>query len=305
MKQKKITVFTATYNRAYCLPKLYNSLVNQTSFDFEWIIVDDNSSDNTKELVDGWIKENKIEIKYFYQNHGGKYRAMNKGFDESNCKYFFVVDSDDYLLNNSIEAIIKWTDEINDDSICGVSGLRVSPNGTIYGGKPKIENDFIEATNFEREKYNLLGDKAEVYRTDLLKKNKFPEFPNEFFCTEDVVYQEIASQGYKIRWYNTPIYVCEYLEDGLTKQGLNEYDGHIKNYNSYCYYVKRALKLKPFEFKYSIIKEYIITNIKAKVSIIKWGKNIGFNIIIFTLYILFICPLSFIKRKLLKMIRSW
>ena len=172
------------------------------------------------------------------------------------------------------------------------------------GGTPKINNSYIDATNFERERYNLFGDKAEVYKTELLRKNKFPEFKNEYFCTEDVIYQEIAAQGYKIRWYNIPIYVCEYLEDGLSKQGANEFEGHIKNFKSYCYYVERGLKLKPFEFKYSIFKEYIITNIKGKISFFDWGKNINMNLFVFIFQIIFICPLSFIKRKLLNLFRD-
>ena len=304
MKKNKLTIFTATYNRAYCLPNLYKSLIKQTNKSFEWIIVDDNSTDDTKKHVDKWIKENKIEIKYFYQNHGGKYRALNKGFEESKCEYFFTVDSDDYLLDNSVEVILKWIENIKDENIGAVSGLRVSPSGEIVGGTPKFTSEYIDATNFEREKYNLFGDKAEVYKTELLRKNKFPEFENEYFCTEDVVYQEIAAKGYKIRWYNIPIYVCEYLDDGLSKQGANAYEGHIKNYKSYCYYVQRGIKLKPFEYKYSIIKEYILTNIKGKIPFKQWGKNISMNMIQFIIYVIFVCPISFIKRKVLKVIRG-
>lgn len=82
--------------------------------------------------------------------------------------------------------------------------------------------------DFEREKYNLTGDKAEVYKTEILKKHSFPEFDGEFFMIEDICWIQIVAKGYKIRWYDKPIYACEYLDDGLTKTEANDLKGHKK-----------------------------------------------------------------------------
>ncbi len=175
----------------------------------------------------------------------------------------------------------------------------------IIGGIPKINKcGFVDASNFEREKYNLLGDKAEIYRTSLLRENKFPEFDNEFFITEEVCYQEIAAKGYKLRWYNYPIYICEYLEDGLSKTGINNIAGHIKNYKGYCYWVNRSLKLKPIEYKYYIIKDLLATKKALNKKIFQISRDIDINLLKLFLIIIFECPISFIKRKIIILLKK-
>src|SRR5699024_7599204 len=102
-----LTIFTPTYNRAYILPKLYNSLVEQSNKDFVWLIVDDGSTDNTKKLVFTWIRENKISIKYYYQKNQGKSIAHNKGVKETDTELFSCVDSDDYLTKDCVEVVMN------------------------------------------------------------------------------------------------------------------------------------------------------------------------------------------------------
>lgn len=243
----KITVFTATYNRKHLLCKLYESLRRQTSYEFEWLIIDDASTDYTDELVNEWInKENNFEIRYIRQKHGGKHRALNKGFFEAKGEYFFIVDSDDYLTDDAIEIISGWIDQIKDSNerLAGVSGLRAYESGEINGGIPIVNDEgWIDADCFSRNKYNLNGDKAEVFKTDILRQHLFPEFDGEFFLTEDVCWNSIYKDNYKIRWFNKAIYICEYLDGGLTKSGMNELEGHINNYKGYCYYVKQSIDL--------------------------------------------------------------
>lgn len=294
----KLTIFTPTYNRGYCLNNLYESLLRQKYNDFEWIIIDDSSTDNTEKIVSKWIEENKLNIKYIKQEHGGKHRAINKALDIAKGKYFFIVDSDDMLTDNAIELIYKWISELNVENIAGVAGTKVSKEGKIWGGIPNIGNKkYIDASNFERQKYKLLGDKAEVFKTNIIKKYKMPEFDNEYFVTEDVCYQEIAADGYKIRWYNEPIYMCEYLEDGLTNTGANDFEGHKNNFRGYCYWIKRGLKVKPFEDKYLLIKDYIKTSRKMGISLKKMADNIEMNLLKFIMYII-IAPFSYINRKI-------
>lgn len=241
-EEKMITVFTPTYNRAYILGKLYESLKNQTSENFEWIIVDDASTDNTEELVASFEEVGK-GISYIKQAHGGKHRAINRAVKLAKGDYFFIVDSDDHLTYDAIELVTAWTAAVDRDDIAGVSGLRVSTSGKIWGGELNFDSDdYIEAGNLEREAFNLMGDKAEVYSTKVLQAHPFPEFDNEYFVTEAVVWNWIALDGYKLRWYNKPIYVCEYLEDGLTKNGANDQQGHIDNPHGYGRYVATTLK---------------------------------------------------------------
>lgn len=250
-----ITVFTATHNRAKRIKQLYESLLVQTCFDFEWVVVDDGSTDDTEKFFEEIrAKKNNFRVVYSKQKHGGKHRTINKGLDLANGEYFFMVDSDDVLLPDAIELIERWVSTIaGNKSFAGVSGL------LLYRGEKRQdaqEEKYVDATNFEREKYGLLGDKAEVYRTDLLRKHKFPEFDGELFVTEDICYQEIANEGYKIRWFNEPVCVYEYLDDGLTKNGANDIKGHVENFEGFCYWAKRALKVKPFYNRHSVIKAY-------------------------------------------------
>ena len=241
-----LTIFTPTYNRGYILSNLFESLQCQKCKDFEWIIVDDDSSDDTEELIRKFEPKG-FSIKYYRQKHGGKHRAINLGVKNAAGTWFFIVDSDDCLTDDATELIWEWTRDISDNMICGVAGLKISTTGKTWGGNPNFQLDtFVEAGNLERKKYNLDGDKAEVYRTDILKKYPFPEFDNEYFVTEGVVWNAIAADGYKLRWHNRPIYVCEYLEDGLTKGGANAHKGHIANMHGYAVYVKQIMEWCPW-----------------------------------------------------------
>src|SRR5690606_8327144 len=99
-----ITIFTATYNRAYTLPTLYNSLLRQINFDFEWLIIDDGSTDNTEKLVKDWsTRNNPFKIRYIKNRNGGKPRAINKAVELANTPYLFILDSDDYLTDDAVE----------------------------------------------------------------------------------------------------------------------------------------------------------------------------------------------------------
>ena len=214
---KKITVFTPTYNRAYIIKDLYESLLNQINCDFEWLIVDDGSMDNTDELVASFIAEDKIQISYFKTTNGGKHRAINKGVTIANSELFCIVDSDDTLADNAIERILFYYDAIKHDNVfAGVSGLRAFHNGGKIGGE---ENwNIIDCNSLDlRYRFKVKGDMAEVYRTNILKEFPFPEIDGEFFCAESTVWNRI-SQKYKLRYFYEKIYLCDYLPDGLTSK---------------------------------------------------------------------------------------
>lgn len=216
-----VTIFTPIYNRANLIGKLYQSLLCQTDFDFEWLIVDDGSTDNIAEVVAKWKQEERacFPIRFFQQKNGGKHRAINRGVLLAKGEAFFIVDSDDYLEKDAVELIHRWWEDVKtDDCYAGVSGLKADTAGKVVGGRPAFEW-YVDALNIERGKYGLLGDKAEAYKTSVLKKYPFPEFEDENFLQEGIVWDRIAHDGYKIRWFNQVIYICEYRADGLTRHG--------------------------------------------------------------------------------------
>lgn len=301
MKTTLLTIFTPTYNRAYTLPKLYQSLCNQKTdnYRFEWLIIDDESMDNTQQLVESWMKEERLfEIRYYKQKHGGKHRALNKAFDLAEGEFLFIVDSDDSLTSNAVYLIDKWLLEIKDNPIfAGVAGLRVSSKGNVWGGNVSFSNDYVDATDFEREKYHLMGDKAEVYRTSILQKFKFPEIQGEYFVTEDFCWMQIASAGYKLRWYNQPIYICEYLDDGLTSTGANAVSGHKNNHMGYCLYIKKCIECKPFAIGMAHLREYEKTEQALGTACFDRAKNLKISVVKYLIMCAFGIPVAYIIRK--------
>ena len=211
-----VTVFTTTYNRAHLLEHLYESLLTQTNKNFEWLVVDDGSTDNTEELFREWIKEKSFPVRYIKQANGGKHRAINKGVKEANGELFFIVDSDDQLTCDAIDVICSTC---NKNSIKG-AGLcyrkcDITKNKVLGASFPK---EGLVASSLELTyRYNILGDKAEIFYTSVLKEFPFPEFVGEKFVPESLVWNRIALK-YKMVCYNKPIYLCEYLNDGLSSQ---------------------------------------------------------------------------------------
>lgn len=271
----KITVFTPTYNRAYILPNLYDSLQNQTYKDFEWIVIDDGSTDKTEELFNKWISEkNDFKITYKKVENGGKHRAINKGVSMAKGELFFIVDSDDYLVDNALEKIIAWEHTIKGkNNFAGVAGNKGYSIDEIVG--QTFSGDFIDATSLQRNQKNILGDKAEVFYTEILKKYKFPEFDGEKFVTEKIVWNQIAYDGYKIRWFNDIIYICDYLEDGLTNSMIKI---ELENPKS----LALSMKLDTIHYSMSLKKkiqlwfDYYIM-FRYKINIQEMAENLGIN----------------------------
>ena len=210
-----ITVFTPTYNRAFIIHNLYESLCRQTCQDFEWLIIDDGSEDNTESKLLSFILEDKIKIRYYNQTNGGKHRAINRGVKEAKGELFFIVDSDDYLANNAVEKITFHYENIKkDNKFAGVCGCKAYFSGAKVGGEGKYS--ILDCNSFDfRYKYKVKGDMAEVFKTDILKQYPFPEFYGENFISESIVWNKIAC-NYKLRYFNENIYFCEYLQDGLS-----------------------------------------------------------------------------------------
>lgn len=251
----KITVFTPTYNRGYIIENLYRSLQRQTFCDFEWIVIDDGSNDNTEVLFDTWQKEsNSFSITYKKVENGGKHRAINKGVQTAIGELFFIVDSDDYLSDNALEKIVEVEHTIPHDEkhlFCGVCGLKAFSKDKIVG--TTFEGQFLDITCLDREKNSISGDKSEVFYTEVMKKYPFPEFEGENFVTECVVWDKMAWDGLKLRFFNDIVYFCDYLPDGLTHQGDQLYEKNPKGWWLYLYQSILFGKIK----KYDIYKEIL------------------------------------------------
>ena len=211
-----ITILTPTFNRAHLLPRLFESLTHQTDFNFEWLVIDDGSTDGTSDLFAGkTFLSAPFPIRYYRQENSGKHRALNAGVKQAKGDFIFIADSDDWLLPQSVAIVGQHTSAIADDNIfAGVAGLDVFDDERIVGtGLPQ---DIIDCNAMDiRYRYHVDGDLKEVFKTTVLQEFPFPEIQDEKFCPEQLVWFRIA-QKYKLRYFNTPIYVAEYQPNGIT-----------------------------------------------------------------------------------------
>ena len=211
-----ITILTPTFNRAHLLPRLFESLTHQTDFNFEWLVMDDGSTDGTSDLFAGkTFLSAPFPIRYYRQENGGKHCALNAGVKQAKGDFIFIADSDDRLLPQSVAIVGQHASAIADDNtFAGVAGLDVFDDERIVGtGLPQ---DIIDCNAMDiRYRYHVDGDLKEVFKTTVLQEFPFPEIQDEKFCPEQLVWFRIA-QKYKLRYFNTPIYVAEYQSNGIT-----------------------------------------------------------------------------------------
>lgn len=234
---KPITVFTPTYNRAYCLHQLYESLVRQTSHDFIWMIIDDGSSDNTQTLVESWVAENKIEIDYVYQQNQGMHGAHNTAYARIQTQFNTCIDSDDYMPDHAIATIIEHTRNLN-PKFAGIVGLDIDKSGKVMG--EKMPDGLTESTLTDLYQiHKAHGDKKLVYRTEVVRKYPpYPLFPGENFVPLGTLYAMI-DRDYVLKPVNEPLVVVEYLADGSSRNILRQYK---KNPRGFAY--ARVLKIQ-------------------------------------------------------------
>ncbi|MFY7810394.1 MAG: glycosyltransferase family 2 protein [Flavobacterium sp.] len=247
---KTLTIFTPTYNRAYCLDILYNSLCNQTNQDFIWMVIDDGSSDNTKEIIQSWIAENKIEITYIYKENGGMHTGHNTAYDHIKTPINTCIDSDDSMPINAVENILNAYQDIKDNpKIAGIVGLDIFKTNEIVGTKFPDNIVFETLTNIY-EKYKITGDKKLVLKTEIVNQYpRYPEFEGEKFVPLGILYLMI-DQKYLLKCINQPLCIVEYLEDGSTRNIFKQYQRHPKGFR-----YSRAIELQCYKsFKTHVIK---------------------------------------------------
>lgn len=218
MKRPFITILTPTYNRASLLPRLFDSLLRQTNKDFEWIVVDDGSTDDTREVVAN-LKEKcggAFPMGYVYKANGGKHMAINIGAERARGELLFIADSDDLLTDDALETVANsWHDISDDKSFAGIAGLDITMDTreVIGSGLPQ---EHIDCNAIDiRYRHHVTGDMKEVFRTEVLREFPFPEFAGERFCPEQLVWFRMARR-YRLRYINKPIYIADYQPDGIT-----------------------------------------------------------------------------------------
>ena len=233
-----LTVFTPTYNRAYILGRCYESMKRQTCKDFVWLIIDDGSTDNTKELVDGWISEGKVPILYHYQENQGMHGAHNTAYELIDTELNICVDSDDYLADDAVEKIVTFWKRYGSDKVSGIIALDARTDGSIIG--TRLPERVRMATLFSiYNVYGVKGDKKLIYRSELTKKYPYPVFPGEKYVNLAYKYAMLDKE-YELLIMNEVVCYVEYMDDGSTKNMLKQY---LKNPKGFAFWRKEAMKL--------------------------------------------------------------
>ena len=214
-----ITIFTPTYNRANTLQRLYDSLIIQKNKNFEWLVVDDGSTDNTNELINNWMNENKIIIRYIYQENHGKTFAYNIGVENAKYEWFLCLDSDDFLSSDAINILLNLIKEYSGGYVGLVSLKKNIVSDNICLKKEIATGKLVSFEELYR-KYKCNGDTALVYKTKILIKNPFPIIENEKFVPEQYLHDKMDQEG-KLLFFSDKIYCCEYLEDGYSNNTIN------------------------------------------------------------------------------------
>lgn len=263
-----LTVFTPAYNRAHTLTRTYLSLLRQTSKDFIWLIIDDGSSDNTQTLVENWISEGQIQIRYIYQKNQGMHGAHNTAYRNIETELNVCIDSDDYMPDNAVETILNFWRENGSERYAGLVGLDYAEGGGLIGNR--FPDDLKETTLSGFYSHGGRGDKKVVYRTDVIKKYpEYPIFKGEKYFSLGYKYL-LIDQDYLLLTINEPLAIVDYQPDGssynMYRQYWNNPNGfmflrkeHMKYYHSFGKRIKSSIHYVSHCIRASRLKELLST----------------------------------------------
>lgn len=256
-----LTIFTPAYNRGYTIHKCYESLKRQTDKNFKWLVIDDGSTDNTKDLIMKWKKEADFKITYVYKKNGGMHTAHNTAYENIDTELNVCIDSDDYLTDDAVEIIVNEWQQVRSDKLAGIGALDIFESGEVIG--TKFPSDLKQAKYFDiYNKHGVYGDKKFVYRTDLIKKFPYPEYEGEKYVGLDYKYKKL-DENYELALVNKSICVVEYMEDGSSMNMLNQYR---KNPKGWCFFRLENLKIPQASLKYKFKEciHYVSSSIMCK-----------------------------------------
>ncbi|MFB9325049.1 glycosyltransferase family A protein [Paenibacillus aurantiacus] len=232
-----LTVFTPTYNRAYILHQCYESLLRQTSRDFVWLIIDDGSTDDTRELVGRWIAEGRLPIRYHVQDNQGMHGAHNAAYALIDTELNVCIDSDDYMPDDAVEKIVSFWRRYGSSQYAGIVGLDAAPDGAVIGTRMP---DGLTASTLSGlyELHKVKGDKKLVYRSELTRAcPPYPVFPGEKYCPLSYKYILIDQQA-PLLVLNEPLCIVEYLPDGSSMNIITQYK---RNPRGFIFFRKVAM----------------------------------------------------------------
>lgn len=294
MSKKTLTIFTPAYNRAYTLPLGYEALCRQTSNDFEWLIVDDGSTDNTRELVRQWIDEGKVSIRYIYQENQGMHGAHNTAYKNIDTELNTCVDSDDYMPDDAVEKIVSFWRHYGSDEVAGIMGLDSDFEGKVIGTvfPPCMKRSTLAGFYASGGK----GDKKLVYRTDVIcSYPEYPLFEGEKYVSLGYKY-ELVDQDYEMLTLNEVIARVEYRQDGSS---LNMFRQYLRNPKGFAFIRKSSMCLAPtWKRRFVEAAHYVSSSIILRnTRFLKESPRKGLTLLATPLGVLIYCYIMYKNKK--------
>lgn len=283
----KISILTPTYNRGKLLERLYQSLIqnSQNQIEVEWLIMDDGSTDCTKEIIEKWQKEKKIPISYFWQENQGKMKALNNLIPKATGKLLIECDSDDYFMPDAFQTIKevyeKEGKQAND--IYGMCFLKLDQHKNNMGNLfQKKKTTMFDLYFKEKEQ----GEKCLVFKTEIRKKYSYLLEKQEKFVTEARMYHQM-DLDYQMLCSNKPIMICEYQKDGYSKNIKKQFQENPYGYFQYFKEIfDHDMKNMTWKKRLYVIKHYILfTDLTKAKQARKKIKGLGNKILYVILYI--------------------
>ncbi|WP_165907392.1 glycosyltransferase family 2 protein [Rheinheimera sp. D18] len=267
-----ITVFTPTYNRAYSLGDVYESLCAQSMQNFEWVIVDDGSADNTTDLVQSWIDENRISIRYAKKVNGGKHTAINLGVEMAQGEWFLIFDSDDKCTPNTIERFYQLCQTLSAAELSAISTISVrsvTDSGTNVGPEYAFKQKIVSSPS-EQLMLRSQAERWGINKTALMRDNLFPVFPGERFVPESLIWNRL-SLHYSTLFVNEGLRIFTPREDGLTASMLKI---RVNSPNGAALVYKEMLLLElGYWDRYKALINYFRFESRAKGISLSWVIN--------------------------------
>lgn len=227
-----LTVFTPTYNRAYLLHACYESLKRQTCADFVWLIIDDGSTDDTEDLVAGWIAEGHVSIRYHYQPNQGMHGAHNTAYALIDTELNVCIDSDDYMADDAVANIVSFWRRHGSEQFAGIVALDAEPNGVLIGTRLPEDVRAETLTNLYGI-HHVKGDKKLVYRSELTRASPpYPLFPGEKYGPLAYKYM-LIDQMHPLLLMNEVLCYVEYRLDGSSMNMIEQYRRNPRGFAFY------------------------------------------------------------------------
>jgi len=294
---KTLGIITTTYNRGYCIHQVYESLVKQECKDFMWLVIDDGSTDNTKEIIQKFIDENKIEIEYIYHDNMGMTASRNVAYENIKTKINTIIDSDDWLEDDAISKIINFWEKNNNKTVAGIIALNKKTNGNKIG--KNLPNNVKQCTFTDLEqKYKCGGDKKFIYRSDISRKYSYPRFENENYFPASYKFS-LIDLDYEMLLMNEYVCIVDINETGATFNRVNQYKTCAKGFAFYRNEMMRIWK-RPLYIAKSAIHYISASKFAKDKYYIRNASNKKYVILCLPIGLLFHKYLQHTKRKSLK-----